>query len=85
MDKKWYRGTAEQIARGEWDIMEEQAKIDIDNELLRKHAERYIIIRKFLLHPEIEQGFYHGQPPKSEEEVDAAVDRFISWVNMNSK
>lgn len=65
--------------------MEQQANIDNDLDLMRKHAERYLMIRRYLLNPEIENGFFHEPYPKTEADVDKAVDHFINWVESNNR
>ena len=85
MEKKVYRGTAEQFMNSDWSIMEQQAEMDRDLELMRKNADRYLILRRFLLNPEIENGFYHEPYPKCEADVDKAVDHFINWVQSNNR
>ena len=54
-------------------------------ETLRKNSDRYLMIRDVILNPGLDEGYFHGYKITNPEEMDAAVDRLIGFINLKRK
>ena len=50
-----------------------------------KNEQRYLMLREFVLNPGIAEGYFHKMKPTTPEEVDAAVDRLINFVEIKRR
>lgn len=54
-------------------------------EILRKNSNRYLIIRDVILNPGLDEGYFHGYKVTNADEMDAAVDRLINFIEMKRR